>query len=364
MIVGGGTGGHVYPALAAGEAALANYPDAQLVFVGTAGGMEGRLVVRSGLPLLAYRTVQAGPLHGVNPLRRVMSLFRLGIGTLQAFWHVLHDRPGAVLATGGWACFPISVAAWILRVPVLIYLPDIEPGLTINVLKRFARRVAVTVPEAQAFFEQGQTVVTGYPLRARLKAAACEDGVSAFNLDSERKTLLVFGGSQGSRAVNIALGNVLGVLLDDGIQVIHLTGKRDWERSQEQVGELRDHPHYHAYAYLDDIGSAFAAADLIIARAGASVLGEFPYFHLPSILIPLAYSWRYQQVNADYLQKHGAAVHLPETELDTRLLETIRAVLNDDARLATMRDAAAALARGDGADNLARELAALAQGET
>ena len=253
---------------------------------------------------------------------------------------------------------PVALAAWGMRIPLVIFLPDIEPGLTIKVLRRFAKRVAITVPESARHFREGQTVVTGYPLRQSVRAATREQGTAHFGLNPERKTVLVFGGSRGSRAINIAQ------VLAAGFQVIHLTGTLDWERAQAQVGELKGHEHYHAYAYCDEIGLAFAAADLVVCRAGASILGEFPYFRLPSILIPLAYSWRYQQVNADYLVGRGAAVHLPEDQLAQTLWPAIHDLLADPERLAQMGSKAAQLAQRDGAENLARILVELAQDES
>jgi UDP-N-acetylglucosamine--N-acetylmuramyl-(pentapeptide) pyrophosphoryl-undecaprenol N-acetylglucosamine transferase len=363
MIAAGGTGGHVYPALAAAEAMRQQYPEVMLYFVGTVGGFERPLVERSGIEFAAHDEVQAGPLHGVGLAQSLRSAVKLVAGTLRAFRLLRQRRPGAILATGGWVSLPVALAARIQRIPLLIYLPDIEPGLTIKVLRRFADRVAVTVPESARYFKPGQTVVTGYPLRAHLLAATREQAVAHFGLEPTRQTLLIFGGSRGARAINIAVGEILAELLAAGIQVLHVTGELDWARSQEQIGALAADSCYHPYPYLhDDMGLALAAADLVVCRAGASVLGEFPAFHLPSILIPLAYSWRYQQVNADYLAERGAALHLDETHLSAELLPAIRSLFDSPERLEAMRSCAAALAQKDGAGNLAGALAQLARG--
>ena len=342
---------------------LANrFPEVQLAFVGAVDGFERPLIEHSGKLFRSYDQVQAGPVHGVNPLRLASSLVKLAIGTVQAFRLLGARKPQVILSTGGWVGFPVSLAAWLRRVPVVIYLPDIEPGLTIKGLRWFANRIALTVAESEKFFPKQQTVVTGYPLRTEIMSATRDAAINHFGLDPARKVLLVFGGSRGARAINIAVGDILGDLLADGIQVIHVTGTLDWERSQAQAGVLSDHEDYHAYAYLhDDMGLAFAAADLAVCRAGASILGEFPYFALPSILVPLAYSWRYQQVNADYLAERGAALHMNEADIDTELLPALRSLLNDEARLNAMAEAAATLAMGNGAEKLAALLAQLAQ---
>lgn len=355
----------MYPALAAAEAMVRLYPDVSLSFVGNVGGFERPLIARAGIEFDSHDEVQAGPLHGVNPIRAITSVVRLGVGFLQAFRILSKRKPQVILSTGGWASLPVALAAQLRRTPMMIYLPDIEPGLTIKVLRRFAQKVAVTVADSSTYFKPGQTVVTGYPLRSEVTAATRSDGLNEFGLNPEKQTLLVFGGSRGARAINLALEAILGDLLETGqIQIVHVTGTLDWERSQEAIGNLRDHGDYHAFAYLHNtMGQAFAAADLAVCRAGASVLGEFPYFELPSILIPLAYSWHYQQVNADYLALRGAAIHLPEEQMSSQLFETIcDLLLHQDDQLQSMRERLSDLAVRDGADNLAGALAQLAKG--
>jgi UDP-N-acetylglucosamine--N-acetylmuramyl-(pentapeptide) pyrophosphoryl-undecaprenol N-acetylglucosamine transferase len=362
MIAAGGTGGHVYPALAAAESVKKLYPDSELIFVGTKGGFERPLIEHAGELFIAHEEVLAGPIHGVNPIRGVVSVGKLLVGITQSLRLLRKHKPQVILSTGGWVSLPVALAARILGVPLLVFLPDIEPGLTIKVLRLFARRVALTVPESAQYFKEGQTIVTGYPLREGMRSATREQGIEHFGLDTTRKTLLVFGGSRGSMAINIAFGDTLGELLEDDIQVLHITGTLDWEGSQERIGELSEHRHYHAYSYLhDNMALSLAAADLVVCRSGASILGEFPFFRLPSILIPLAYSWHYQQVNADYLAERGAAIHLDEGNMQDELLSTIRDLLGSQERLETMRSCAAELARPDGADNLALALAELVQ---
>ncbi|MBI5669941.1 MAG: UDP-N-acetylglucosamine--N-acetylmuramyl-(pentapeptide) pyrophosphoryl-undecaprenol N-acetylglucosamine transferase [Chloroflexi bacterium] len=362
LIAAGGTGGHVYPALAIAEAVREHYPNVSLAFVGSVGGFERPLVQESGVVFESYNEVRAGPLHGVGLPRKLWSAVNLAVGTLQALALMLRQRPDAILLTGGWSGLPVSLAGWLLRVPILIFLPDIEPGLTIQALKPFARRVAVTTAESQPYVPAGKMIVTGYPLRAALRRATRDQAVQHFGLDPARQTLLVFGGSRGARAINNALLDIAPDLLADGIQIIHVTGTLDWPDIERRAAGLSDR--YHAFPYLHgDMGLAFAAADLVVSRAGASVLGELPYFGLASILIPYPHAWRYQKVNADWLASRGAAVRLDEDRMAADLLPTIRSLLNDPARLAEMRAKAAALAQPDGARRIAAELVQLAGGQ-
>ena len=247
------------------------------------------------------------------------------------------------------------------RVPSMIFLPDIEPGLTIQVLRRLVRKVALTVDESKRYFPSNETVTTGYPLRQSMLDATREAAIGQFGLDRTRKTLLVFGGSRGSRAINYTLLDILPQLLSDGVQVIHVTGTLDWPDIEAKVKQMADTTHYHVYPYLHhEMALAMAGADVVVCRSGASTLGEFPQFGLPSILIPLAWAWRYQKVNAEYLAGHGAAIDMDEKDMADRLLPTIHDLLHDPARLDEMRQAARALARPDGAKCAAEVLAELA----
>lgn len=351
----------MYPALAVAEALNNQYPGVELTFVGSAGGFERPLVAAASVSFAHYDEVSAGPLHGVGVGRAVRSSASLIAGTFQALRLVAWRRPQALLLTGGWVSLPTTLAAWLRRVPVLIYLPDIEPGLTIRALRWFARRAAVTAEASCGYFRPGQAVVTGYPLRSALRRASRKAAIAHFGLDPDRQTLLVFGGSRGARAINYALMTIAPALLDDGLQIMHITGTLDWPDLQARWQALGAPARYHLFDYLhDEMGLALAAADLVVSRAGASVLGEFPLFGLAAILIPYPHAWRYQQVNADYLASRGAAVRLDEPDMANRLLPTIRELLGDPARLAAMRAAAAALAVPDAAARVALELARLA----
>jgi undecaprenyldiphospho-muramoylpentapeptide beta-N-acetylglucosaminyltransferase len=363
LIAAGGTGGHVYPALAAAEALTRLYPEVKLSFIGGVGGFERPLIAEAGIQFDSHDEVRSGPLHGVSRWQQAKSVVQLALGTLQSFRIIGRLQPGVLLLTGGWEGFPAALAGWLRRVPILIYLPDIEPGLTIRVMSRLAREIALTVEDSRAYFPGKRTVVTGYPVRPELRKATRGGGLVEFKLDPARRTLLVFGGSRGSRAINYALLDILPELLQSEIQVIHITGTLDWPDIEARRKAMPDVTHYHAFPYLHhEMGLALAAADLVVCRAGASVLGEFPLFGLPSILIPLAYAWRYQQVNADYLAARGAAVHLDEKDMQAQLLPTIERILNDAERLAAMKASSAALSTPDGADRLAGELVKLAGG--
>jgi UDP-N-acetylglucosamine--N-acetylmuramyl-(pentapeptide) pyrophosphoryl-undecaprenol N-acetylglucosamine transferase len=360
VISAGGTGGGVYPALAVAGALRALYPALTMTFVGARGDVARDLVARSDVRFDGYREVLVGPLHGVSRLTQVTSAFKIAIGIVQSLILAIRLRPDVLFLTGGWVGFPMAAACWLLRRPIVIYVPDIEPGLTLRLLGRyFARTVAATMSETAAFFPGKRVVATGYPLRREILEADRDKAIQALALDPSRRTLLVFGGSRGSRSINLAMRQIAPDLLADGLQIVHISGRLDWEQVQAQHAALSDEQRarYFIFSFMPDIGQAFAAADLVVSRSGAATLAEYPEHDLPAILVPYPYAWRYQKINADWLVERGAAVRLDDDRLATELLPTIRSLLNDPGRLESMRAAAAALKRSDGAENIARLLA-------
>lgn len=360
----------MYPAFAVAEALQAvSQPAVTLHFVGGigVGGMEPEMIARSGITWHSATYIPGGPVHGVSPLRMVSSSFKLAAGLVKALLEMARVRPHAVLVTGGWASLPVALAGWLWRAPVYAFVPDIEPALTLKVTSRFARRVAATTAETAQYFRAGQVVATGYPLRKHVLAATREAGLAHFRLDPARRTLLITGGSSGARSINQAVVAVLPQLLaDDRLQVVHITGKLDWDTVRVAREQLPPdlQARYHAVDYLhDDMGLALAAADLVVSRAGASTLGELTYFGLPAILVPYPYAWRYQKVNADYLASRGAALVLEDQRLREDLLPTVQGLLADPARMAAMAERARALGQADGAQRIARLLLGESNGE-
>jgi UDP-N-acetylglucosamine--N-acetylmuramyl-(pentapeptide) pyrophosphoryl-undecaprenol N-acetylglucosamine transferase len=332
-------------------------PQAAIQFVGSASALDSDLIASEGVTFDAHDTVQAGPLHGVNPVRVLVSLGRLVLGTLQSLVIMRRRKPDAVFLTGGWVGVPVALAAWMFRKPIVIFVPDIEPGLTLKVLGRFASAITATTADTRQYFPRKKLVETGYPLRADFMAANRADGMKCFALAEGRVTLLVFGGSRGARSINRALlGIVESLLADVDAQIIHITGSLDWDEVRAAHANLSEsvQARYHIHEYLSDIGLAMAAADLVVSRAGASTLGEFPYFHLPAILIPYPHAWRYQRVNAEWLESRGAALCLQDESLTTTLEATLRDLIGDTTKRHAMSSAMQALASDRGAENIAQ----------
>ena len=312
--------------------------------------MEADLVTRAGIP---FTTVPAAGLHGVGT-RIFGNLVKMLRGYLAARQLIAEFRPQVLFFTGGYVAAPVGLAG--RTIPTLVCLPDIEPGLAIRLLTRFADHITVPAEESLAFFPAGKAfTVAGYPTRAELAHWDKDQAGTELQLQPDLPTLLVMGGSLGARSINRALFNILPDLLPR-VQVIHLTGQITWPEVEAVVaalpGQLRTS--YHPFPYLHErIGAAFAAADLVVSRAGASILGELPLFALPAILVPYPHAWRYQKVNAEYLASRGAAVVLPDQDLAHRLSSQIQDILFDQHRIKQMSTAMASLAKPEAARHIA-----------
>jgi UDP-N-acetylglucosamine--N-acetylmuramyl-(pentapeptide) pyrophosphoryl-undecaprenol N-acetylglucosamine transferase len=327
----------------------------ETLWVGSESGMEADLVKRAGLP---YRSIPAAGLHGVDLRSLPRNLWRLAQGVL-ASYHLLHGfQPDVLFFTGGYVAVPMALAGY--RVPTLLYVPDIEPGLALKALSRFADRITVTVSESQRYFNKS-VIVTGYPLREDISTWERKKAHTALGLSSRKPKLLIFGGSKGARSLNKAVLENLPALLELA-EVIHISGQLDWDEVEKAEAGLnaRLKKRYHTFPYMHEMGKALAAADLVISRSGASSLGEFPYFGIPAVLVPYPHAWRYQKVNASYLARHGAAVMIEDSQLQDDLLDTVKVLLDNPGKRESMKVAMSALAQPDAARAIATQLMELA----
>lgn len=356
LLTGGGTGGHVYPALSVAEAlpGRAGGEPIEFLFAGTTRGDVGRLAARAGIPFVA---VTAAPLRGGGPLGIARAAGPIGAGLAQS-WRILGEfRPRAVLATGGYATVPISLAAWLRRIPLVVYLPDVYPGWAVRLLARLARRVATTTDGALNYLPRAKAVVTGYPVRAEFWTQVRSAARAKLGFDQQTPLLLVTGASQGSQALNAAVFEALPRLLPR-CAVLHQTGAAGIARAQALTAQLpaglaaERYDRYRPVAYLDDMPAAMAAADLAVMRSGASALAEPPAAGLPAVLVPGSYAGAHQRHNAAFMASRGAAVLLEESRL-SELATVAGELLWDRERLVTMAAAAKKLARPDAARRIA-----------
>lgn len=333
VFTGGGTGGHLYPAIAIAQALGER---ANVTFIGTADRLEAKIVPAAGYPLV---TVRARPLVRKPSFDTIATAFVNAAGVMQALRALARLKPDVVIATGGYVCFPVVVAAKILRRRVALVEPNAHPGLTNRLLAPLVDEVWGAFPAADARF-MGKYVHTGIPVRASLYALPPREvALERLGLSPKRKTLLAVGGSQGARSINDALASlVVTGGIPEGWQLIHVTGEKEYDRVRAALGGGTTDA---VRPYLSDMTDAYAAADLVLARAGASTLGELAAIGKPAVLVPYPHaSEDHQRANAAAAAASGAAVVVDDRELAAGKLRTILADVTAPARLQTMQQAA------------------------
>lgn len=346
ILAGGGTGGHVIPAIAIAQELQKQY-GAEVLFIGTARGIENRLVPAAGFPL---QLIQVGALNQVSLATRLKTFVDLP----RAVWHsrrILSEfRPDVVIGVGGYASGPAMLAAILKRIPTLAFEPNYVPGFANRRVARFVSAAAVHFDETAKYFRNAK--VTGVPVRQAFFEVANKPTANA------NPTLLVFGGSQGAHAINQVVIESAAALLArvPGIHIIHQTGERDYNDAQAAYAALGGWA--EAYRFIDDMPGFFARADLILCRSGASTVAELTAAGKTAVLVPFPRAADdHQKRNAEALERAGAAVMLEESKLNREsLVETVSALLGDRDRLQRMREAAQRLAH----PNAARDIAVMA----
>ena len=340
IIAGGGTGGHVIPALAIAQELRSRY-EAEVLFIGTARGIETRLVPAVGFRL---ELITVGALNRVDLATRIKTLFDLPRAIAQSAAMITEFRPDVMIGVGGYASGPAMLAASFKNVPMMAFEPNVIPGIANRLVAPMVQAAAVHFPATQRYFRNA--VVTGVPVRREFFHVPTRSS-------DAQPTLLVFGGSQGAHAINAAVIECLPQLAKavPGLHLIHQTGEKDYEAAQAaaaSAGISND-----VSRFIDDMPGAFARADLLVCRSGASTVAEITAAGKPAIFVPLPTAADdHQRHNAETLANAGAALLLPQTDLTAdRLTQEIASLLGDRAALAQMGAATRQFAhppRGDG----------------
>jgi UDP-N-acetylglucosamine--N-acetylmuramyl-(pentapeptide) pyrophosphoryl-undecaprenol N-acetylglucosamine transferase len=350
IIAGGGTGGHVIPALAIAQELKKQFV-AEVLFIGTARGIETRLVPQAGFPL---ELIQVGALKNVSLMTRAKTMFDLPRAIAASSRMLSQFDPEVVIGVGGYASGPAMVAAIRRRLPTLAFEPNVVPGFANRMIARWVSAAAVHFEETCRYFPHCR--VTGVPVRAAFFSISPKTGGAP--------TLLVFGGSQGARAINQAITmpeSLAGLRARvPGIHIIHQTGQRDYDHvlaAYQQSGVSGE-----VHKFIDDMPGTFARADLLVCRSGASTVGEITAAGKPAIFVPFpAAADDHQNVNARALERAGAAVVVEESNLGAAyLVDTIAALIGDAGRLHSMSAAAKSLAHPRAVEEIAEMVSQLA----
>ncbi len=360
LFAGGGTGGHLYPALAIADEVRRRLPEARIIFVGTAGKIESRVVPAHGYPI---RTIWiAGFRRSLSPELLTFPL-KVLVALMQSILLLRRERPDVVVGTGGYVCGPVGFAAGLLGLPLVLQEQNSLPGATIRLLARRATQVHVTFESTRHFLRRTDNVsVSGNPTRDEIGSKSRAEGAAFFGLDPEKTTLLVFGGSLGAASINSALLNILDTLREMDVQVLWQTGETDFARVQEAVAGRAAAGWLRVVKFIDRMEYAYAACDLAVCRAGATTLAELMRSGTPALLVPYPFAAAdHQTVNATTMVEAGAALLCPDRDLSGRLAAMLAELIRDRDRLRAMSRKARSLGRPDAAAVIAGAVITLAR---
>ncbi len=346
IIAGGGTGGHLFPGLALAEEFKRRDGSTEVIFVGTEHGIEARIIPREGYPI---KFLRAEGIVGKSPGRKILSAIKTLLSLVDSYRILNMILPDLVIGVGGYASGAIVLMARLKSVPTMIHEQNSVPGLTNRILGKFVERICVTYQESLFSFPMGKALLTGNPIRMKILRGDRDAARRLFSLDSAMFTVFIFGGSSGARSINTTMVEALNYLTDlrDKIQFLHQTGDRDYENVRESYRKAGAKGTVAPFIY--QMAEAYAVADLVISRAGATTLAEITALGKPAVLIPYPYAaGRHQEFNAMKLREMGAAHVLLDSELKGEALaKIIRDMYQSESTRAEMKRASMGLGRPD-----------------
>lgn len=357
LIAAGGTGGHVYPAIAIADALREAYADTEFLFVGTKNHMEWEAVPRAGYDI---SSIWISGFHRRLTLKNLLFPVKLGTSLVQSLRIVHTFRPDAVISCGGYAAGPVGWVAAKSGYPLVIQEQNSFPGVTNRLLGKSAELIFTAFKEAEAFFPRDHIVLAGNPTRKSLTSADPKQAYEHFGFDPGRSTLLILGGSGGARSINEAITKHISRLHDEmQLQVIWQCGERYYERLRDDIQPA----HFENLLltdFLHKMPEAYAVADLVVSRAGALSCSELALTGKPSILVPSPnVAGDHQTKNAESMVQEGAAERLADDQLSETLAGLVKQLITDRQRLKAMQKAALKLARPEAAETIANEIITL-----
>ncbi|HMK38267.1 MAG TPA: undecaprenyldiphospho-muramoylpentapeptide beta-N-acetylglucosaminyltransferase [Bacteroidota bacterium] len=360
IFAGGGTGGHLYPALAIADEIRRRQPGADIVFVGTAGKIESRVVPERGYPFV---TIWISGFRRTVTAETLLFPLKVAVALLQSALLLWKKKPDVVVGTGGYVCGPVVAVAQMLGRRTLLQEQNSVPGATTRLLAPRADEVHIAFEGAGRHLRRRDNIrVTGNPTRDVIGTVSRTEGARFFGLDGARRTLLVFGGSRGAAGINAAMIPLAGDLAGEGIQILWQTGEEQFGALSQATGARREG--VRMYPFIEKMEYAYAACDLAICRAGATSLAELTRAGIPSILIPYPFAAAdHQTENAKAMVEAGAGVLIPDAGAADLLPGAVRGLINDVQRLQRMGEAARRLGKPGAAGALADAVERLARAE-
>lgn len=368
LLSGGGTGGHVYPAICIGKALEKLAGETTLLFVGTEKGMEMEIVPKEGIEI---KTITIRGIKRSLSIDNVKAFFEIFSGLYGSLKIIKDFQPDIVVGTGGYVCGPVLLVAALKGIPTIIHEQNAVPGVTNKILSRFVKRVAVTYKGTEKYFHhQDRVFHSGNPIREGFKIVSKEEGLNELGLNHELPLVLVTGGSLGARKINLSMGLLAKACIESGsFQILHVTGQGTYKEIIEyyksqgiddtEAGNLKVVP------YLNKMAEALSAADVVVGRAGAGILAEIAVTGCPAIIIPYPFAANnHQEMNARAYEEAGGAIVLLEKQLDEKcLFDEVMLLLEDDKLRVKMSVSGKTYGKLDSADIIAKEAIELVKGQ-
>ena len=351
VVSGGGTGGHIYPALALIRTMKEKHGETSFLYIGTKKGLESKLVPREGIE---FRSIHITGFKRSLSFENVKTVMRFLKGVRQCKKWLKEYKPDIVIGTGGYVCGPVVYAASKLHIPTIIHEQNSVPGLTNKFLSKHVDKIAVCFEAAKDFFPPEKVVLTGNPRASEVASAKKNGALRAFGLKENVPTVLIFGGSRGARPLNEAVVKSLATFQNKPYQILYITGEIHFENVQKEARSAGKAANVAIAPFVHNMPEILKEVDLVVSRAGATTLAELTALGVPSILIPSPYvTNNHQEKNARTLANKGAAVLLLEKELSPdRLVKELDGILTDKDRLQNMKEASSKLGIPDASERL------------
>lgn len=360
IVSGGGTGGHIFPAISIANAIKEQYPNARILFVGALGRMEMQRVPAAGYKIIGLPVAGFDRKHLLKNISVLIKLFR----SQRMAKKIIKDfKPHAAVGVGGYASGPTLKMAARMGIPTLIQEQNSYAGVTNKLLAKSAKKICVAYEGMERFFDKNKIILTGNPVRQNLfnGKTSREKAIGAFGLSPDKKTILIIGGSLGARTINNCVMQALDKIRQSGVQFIWQTGKMYFEEARQAVRKAGNLPMLYTTDFISDMAMAYSAADIVISRAGAGSISEFCLLEKPVILVPSPnVAEDHQTKNALALVNKNAALYIKDSEAPERLIETAIQAVNDTEKLNSLRQNISKLAFKDSANVIANEVCKLA----
>ena len=352
IFAGGGTGGHLFPAVAIAEEIKMLLPQSEIMFIGNRNKIEGKIVPQYGYE---FKNINISGFSRKINFSNLIFPFKLLVAILKSLFYILKFKPKAVIGTGGYVSGPVLWSANLLGITTILQDHNSYPGVTTRLLAKNAKEIHLAFDDAKKYFKREDNIkISGFPIRREMIKCNKEDSLKFFGCDLNKKTIFITGGSQGAKKINDALAKIVLDLVNLNIQIIWQTGSLQYNEIRNKFGINES---IKVLEFIGDMNKAYSACDVAITRAGATTIGELLNLEVPAILIPLPTAAEdHQMKNALSLSKHNAAIVIPEDQIDTLLKDKILTLINDENKLNDLKSNLRKLQVKDSAKKIAESI--------